>query len=243
MALGQHIQRPRPTRAAATGHGRIVLWGDSLAWEARGPFTHVATLDGDEVLDRTWPGTAICDYVADMRTQIRDWHPTVAVLSFSGNGFTPCMRGRDPLTAYREDASTAVALLRAAGVQVRLVVSPPRRGQPVDSDGLTDLGRVYRDVAAANPGTQVSYAGFAVTVDGQWSATLPCSAPEPCNTAGTVTVRAPDGTHFCPDPDTPPVPTANLVDCPVYSPGAERFGLAIAVSLGLSLDGLLPARE
>jgi hypothetical protein len=219
----QWSDSPSPVPSIPSAGQRIVLWGDSLAWEARDAFTQTARKSGAEVLVRTWGGTAICDWLNDIRTQISTWKPTVAVLSFSGNTFTQCMQRRDVLTAYRKDMTAAVSILVTAGVRAYLVESPPRRDQAVDADGHTDLGRAWRTVAAAWPATRTVPAGRAVTDHSRWTATLPCQPDEPCD-RGTVTVRSPDGVHFCPIVPRPMEP------CPVYSAGAQRYGTAMAAA-------------
>ena len=58
---------------------------------------------------------------------------------------------------------------------------------------------------------------------------MPCLRNEPCSQVDTNAqranqVRALDGAHFCPTPKVSP--TAN---CPVWSSGALRFALGLAV--------------
>nr|MDT0667123.1 hypothetical protein [Micromonospora sp. DSM 115978] len=96
--------------------GRIVLWGDSLAWEAQDAFGQVAHTAGADVRVRAFGGTAICDWFDDIDVQLDDWAPTTSVLAFSGNAMSSCMQGRDVATAYRHDATTAATRLAAAGV-------------------------------------------------------------------------------------------------------------------------------
>ncbi|WP_420849138.1 hypothetical protein [Parafrankia soli] len=202
---------------------RIVLWGDSLAWEARDSFTAAAGKDGvTRTTTRTWGGTALCDWFTDMRNQARRWDPTVAVLSFSGNTASECMHGRDLITAYREDATKAVDILTRRGIDVVLVDAPPRNDQPVGPDGLTELDRVWREVAAGNSHVRVVPAGEVLTDQGRFVPRLPCLPGEPCDPDGKVAVRSPDGVHFC------PVIQPAMTACPVRSPGAERYGRALA---------------
>ncbi|MCM3922279.1 hypothetical protein ND748_11495 [Frankia sp. AiPs1] len=204
-------------------HARVAMWGDSLAWEAGASFTRTVRADDhSQVLVRTWGGTAACDWLTDIRDQARRWRPTVAALAFSGNQGTACMRGRDLVAAYREDITRAVELLTDRGVEVVLVDAPPRRDQPVDAAGLTPLDRVWRQIAATHEHTRVAPAGRAISADGRYSATLPCAVGETCGPGGMVTVRSPDGTHFCPLVQPP------MTACPVPSPGAIRYGTAIA---------------
>ncbi|MBL7501907.1 DUF459 domain-containing protein [Frankia nepalensis] len=205
------------------GDRRVALWGDSLAWEAQNAFRSTVQAAGGETMVHTYGGTAPCDWLADIRKQSRRWRPDVAVLAFSGNTGSPCMEGRELADAYREDITAAVARLTRAGAHVLLVEAPPRTDQPVDAEGRTELDRVWHEIAADLPDTAVIPAGRAVTTaDGRWTATLPCAAAEPCGPGGAVTVRSPDGVHLC------PVQVAPMTQCPVSSPGANRYGRAMA---------------
>ncbi|MBL7495781.1 hypothetical protein I6A81_05790 [Frankia sp. CN7] len=221
-AFGDRILARAAPGAAAPADPRVVLWGDSLAWESRGAFQETAQAAGAQVRTRTFGGTAPCDWLADIPIQIREWRPTDAVLSFSGNALSACMRGRDVVDAYRADGEAAVRLLRAGGVRVWLAVAPPRPDQPVRTDGMTDLDRVLRSIAAVHDQTGVVFADLVVTARGRWAARLPCRPGEPCQPDGQVRVRGPDRVHFC------PVPTPAMTECPVYNAGAERYGAAMA---------------
>ncbi|WP_243407713.1 hypothetical protein, partial [Frankia canadensis] len=190
------------------------------------PHEHLVAVLADhrnEVLVRTWGGTAPCDWLTDIRDQVRRWRPTVVALAFSGNQGTACMQGRDLITAYRQDVTEAVRLLTDYGADVILVEAPPRRDQEVDAAGLTPLDRVWREIAASWPRTRVAPAGRAVTTaTGHFTPMLPCVAGETCGPGGQVTVRSPDGVHFCPKVEPP------MVACPVVAAGAVRYGTAIA---------------
>jgi hypothetical protein len=227
--LGHRAQPPGTAR-------RVALWGDSLAWEAQGPFTQALAAAGDtSVITHTYGGTAPCDWLDDIHRQASSWHPAVAVLSFSGNEGTGCMKGRDLLGAYRLDVTTEVAWLSRAGARVLLVESPPRRDQPVSAAGLTPLDQVWVSIASELPDTTVVNAGSAVTgPTGGFAQTLPCRPGEQCGPGGQATVRAPDGVHFC------PVTAAPMVACPVPSPGASRYGQAMAAGV-LTALGATPS--
>ncbi|WP_018638861.1 DUF459 domain-containing protein [Parafrankia elaeagni] len=202
---------------------RVALWGDSLAWESRDAFVEAAQQDGStQAQAHTWGGTAPCDWLDDMRRQGRRWKPTVAVLSFSGNTGSECMRDRDLLTAYRNDVTEAVEILTRRGTEVILVDAPPRRDQAVDADGLTALDRLWRDIASMRSGVRVAPVGQTLTDKGLFVPRLPCGAGETCDADGLVTVRSPDGVHFCPVVQPP------MTACPVRSFGAERYGRAMA---------------
>jgi len=220
-------------------HRRVILYGDSLAFEARDAFALTLQRGDDiEVVDRTFGGTAICDRLDRMRQDLHDLQPVAVVLEFAGNNVTRCMQGPDgPLTGvalaqkYRDDARAATAIFAGAGVRVYWMGAPPIAAA---QSGDFDLVRhVYEaepgSVAPATPpfGTVEHVdAGGAVVEGGRFTAALPClpseSAAEGC-VDGRIPVRALDGVHFC------PVRTGPGTDhCPVYSSGAVRFGLAMA---------------
>jgi hypothetical protein len=207
------------------GEPRIALWGDSMAWEARDTFARtVRQQSRASVLVHTFGGTAACDWLDDMGTQAGKWRPTVAVLAFSGNTTSACMRGRDALAAYRKDVTKAVRMLTGTGAKVLLVEAPPRQDQTVDPAGMTALDHLWHDIASDRRHTEVIPAGKVVTDHGRFATTLPCQHGEFCDLAGNVAVRSPDGVHFCPVAEPPMTP------CPVPSPGAERYGTAMALA-------------
>jgi hypothetical protein len=223
--------------AAVVGtHRRVILYGDSLAFESRDFFALAVQSGSDvEVVDRTFGGTAICDRLDRMRRDLHDLQPTAVVLEFVGNNVTDCMRGpTGPLTGdelvrkYRDDARIATEIFAGAGVRVYWMGGPT--AQAAD---FTDVRRVYEEVAArltfaTPPLPRVRYvdAGQAVLDGGRLTATLPClpsEGPGDGCVDGRIPVRALDGLHFC------PVRTSEGGDrCPVYSSGAARFGLAMA---------------
>jgi hypothetical protein len=225
--------------AFASPTRRVILYGDSLAFEARDAFTLAVKSGGKaEVVNRSYGGTAICDWLDRMRSDVQDLQPSAVVLEFVGNNVTRCMRGPDgPLTGdalvqkYRHDAHIATAFFAGAGVRVYWIGGPPGRG-PL-SNPFNGLRSAYEAEAtrltfAGPPLRRVRYvdAGHSVLDHGRFTDTLPClpseGAAEGC-VDGRIRVRAEDGIHFC----LTSIPrTAD--HCPSYSGGAARFGLAMA---------------
>ena len=81
------------TSAENASEPRIVLYGDSLSSESQGFFAEFLIRNGiTDVQTRSFGGTALCDYLDDMREDAAVLHPTTVVIEFSGNAFTPCMR-------------------------------------------------------------------------------------------------------------------------------------------------------
>jgi hypothetical protein len=228
----------------------VVLYGDSLAWEARDAFVFAFTGRPDvQVITQTYGGTAICDWLGKMASDAAELRPGAVVVEFSGNSLTPCMADSSgqPLsgTAYAEryaaDAAAVIDIFVHLGTQVIFAGAPMSRAEAADPDfhgGL--LNSMYERLAATHEGVGYVDAGAAVLADGQWTETLPCLPLEPCtggfDTAGRPVnvVRAPDGNHFC--PASPGAVRGVTGDCPVWASGAFRYGGAMAAPVLASLD-------
>jgi hypothetical protein len=223
--IHESAKQSRPHRSQ-----RIALYGDSLVSEAGQDFAYLATLAGAAVQVHAFPGVSPCDYFTSMATVARDWHPTVAVLLFSGDVFTACNNGVQVGTAqyyteYVDETRTAISIFRSVGATVVLI------GQPADSTArLTEngslLNRLYRSLAKAATGVDYDDAGRAVMAKGRFTWTLPCISGQPCTGAdGANVVRSPDGVHFCPTGKT--TPDRGFEECDVYSSGAFRLASAM----------------
>lgn len=232
-----------PKTAPARGAVSVVLFGDSLAQQAAPDFDRIIEGGGVTVADYVFGGTAVCDWLGTM-SRIATARPRAAVLEFTGNTFTSCMKGFSPETSatiskYCADMESAIRLFLAVGTRVFLAGTPVSHAQWVTHDPHWDaLNRAFAALAAKHPGA-VTYIDAGAAVEGPGGAftwTLPCLTSEPCvgpTVAGVKSnvVRAPDGVHFCP-------PTL-LLGCSGYSSGAFRFATAMAepVLRSFHLDG------
>jgi hypothetical protein len=220
----------------------VILYGDSLAWEAKDSFVGAFAGQADvRVLTRTWGGTAICDWLDEMKADAVAFSPDAVVLEFSGNNLTPCMQdaaGRGLVddaywARYRADTRTAIEIFSPTRTRVFLAGAPMSQLQAITGDfhgGMVNA--MYEAIAAEYPGVLYVDAGTAVLDYGRWTPSLPCLPTEPC-TGGTDlldrgfnVVRAPDGGHFCPAAEEA---KRGVVDaCPIWSSGAFRYGNAMA---------------
>jgi len=180
-------------------------------------------------------GTAICDWMARMRTMSATMHFEAVALEFSGNAVTPCMASVGYYTPayyakYRADTLAAIALWVPTGAHVFLIGAPITRQQ--EADPYWDaLNLQYAQIAAADP-QHVTFVDAGAAVEGPggtYAQTLPCFIGEPCT--GPVVdgvpsnvVRAADGVHFCPAAEV-------RETCPVYASGAFRFADAMVRGL------------
>ena len=233
---------PGPGGSPGGGGGpvRVDLFGDSLAYQAEPYFNWLVQADARaKVTDFALGGTAVCDWLPEMRRVARTGHPQIVVMEFAGNTFTSCMGGCRPETAsavnrYCSDVSTALGLFLAIGTRVFLAGTPITHRQWVTHDPhWDDLNRALAVMAGKYPG-RVTYVDAGTAVEGvghNFAWTLPCLFFEPC--AGplvggvrSITVRSPDGVHFCADQGRDG--QGVVPGCKGYSSGAFRFALAMA---------------
>jgi hypothetical protein len=227
-------------RSSAHGRDRVVIFGDSLTYQAEPYFNLLVQAGGRAVVsDYAFGGTAVCDWLPEMRSVANSQRPKVAVIEFTGNTFTSCMQGCLPessaaVSRYCSDLSAAIEAFIAVGTHVFLEGTPIDYKQWKSHDPRwNDLNLSIAALAEKYPG-KVTYvdAGRAVEGPGQsfvW--TLPCLYFEPCTGpriggVRTNIVRSPDGTHFCLDQSGNAV--GRVDRCSSYSSGAFRFAAAMA---------------
>ena len=225
------------------------LWGDSISAQAAPYFTNLLGLSGKAIgRTHTFPGTALCDWISGIRSELNPlngsgFRPDAAVIQFSGDAFTPCMRGPNGvaysgqalLDKYAADSGTVIALAARAKIPVYFVSTPISRAEAaLGYVGDTPFGVMFSRLPARYPGGTARFidAARAVERSGHYSDTLPCAAGETCtgrwpDGTPTVVVREADGGHFCPVKEVPDGDPLGLTKCPVYMPGAERFMRAI----------------
>jgi len=208
---------------AQTVPPRVLVYGDSLAWEAQAGIEQAieARLPGWDAIMRTAPGTAVCNGLPQMRAD-GNLNAQVVVLEYVAVALGPCMAGKDRLAQHTADTQAALALWASRGVRVVLVGAPRQVGQPRD---LIDAVAINRDLAA---GAGQTFVDAGVLLRDPWTGVyqqrLPCLAGEGpvqgCGLDGLIDVRDDSGSHFC--------AIHNAGPCPVYSSGIVRFAAPIA---------------
>jgi len=240
---------PTVTRPAPLAKPLVILYGDSLAFEAADSF--VAAFAGErgvQVITRTAGGTAICDWLNSMRYDAATLAPGAVVVEFSGNALTPCMQGLDGRGLsgdaywehYHADAQSVIDIFTPLGTRVVFAGSPISRSQEASGDfNGGKVNDMYSQLASEHDGVGYVDAGAAVLDNGRWTPSLPCLPGEPC-TGGidglgraVNVVRAPDGGHFCPAAEE--AKRGVVAACPVWSSGAYRYAVAMAQPVLASL--------
>jgi hypothetical protein len=226
---------------------RVEMWGDSIGMQSASYVNFFLGLSGKAVgRNHTFPGTAMCDWFSDIRNELdpanrSGFHPQAIVMVFTGVGYTSCVRRNGvPLTSqalinkYQADAQTIIAIAAKARVPVYFASAPIYRAQASLYVGDTPLGVMESKLPARNPGKGVRFIDAALSVElhGHYTATLPCLPGEKCTGRWpdgqlTVVVREADGGHFCPVKEVATGDAFGLTTCPVYSPGARRYAVAL----------------
>jgi hypothetical protein len=256
---GALVATPAPAQAQAHPHAyrttpRVVVYGDSLAWEARDYITWLGAVNGMDVTLRAYGGTALCDWFPEAAWTLRAARPETVVWAFSGNNLTACIRPRgrtlegvELARRYQQDARRAVVLSRAAGANVVFVGSPRSWAARHDAKWQR-ISAVYERVAKRNrKDVRFVDGGRLIAPGGAWRSTQPCLPREkgvvdadgsrPCRD-GRIVVRAPDGAHFC--PGGAPAVLGVTQACPRYSSGAFRYASTIVREAHSAVYGRYP---
>lgn len=232
LTAGAPQRRPN-TRPLEPLPARVAVFTDSLGVEAE-PWLRdeVMRLTGSSVaLTRTgFPGTSLCDHRDAILAGIRQRSFDALVIEFSGNAMGPCFGFSDAervLAQYRADAETVANAAANANVPVMWVGTPAPADQVPDTDVRRRVfSEVYRPIASRYR-NYLSDAHLSVYSElGAPAVALPCAPGEIGCQNGVVIVRSDDGVHFCPGPA---IAFGN--PCPTASPGAARYGRAMARSI------------
>ena len=231
---------PGPSRVP-----RVNVYGDSLTVQAD-PYLHaIAKVYGFTVTVRAFSGTAPCDFVPTLQSDLRTRRPDLVLFAFSGNSIATCMlddsgsplTGGAVLAKYGTDTDAAIGLAAAAHASFVLASPPAPYLKAATWKQFDDL---YRSIAASHPGVQYLDAGQDIAPGGQFNATQQCmpfevNLPQAKGTClgpdAKIAVRGPDGAHFCGN-----ATLATAVPCSSYSSGAMRYAINLADAARLTLD-------
>jgi hypothetical protein len=241
----KRTDRATARRPVTPPEPRISVYGDSLTVQAAPYLTVVGNSLGLHVAIHAFSGTAPCDYLAVLRKELASHPPALVLFAFSGNSVATCMleASGHPLTGdavvakYRADTEAAADATTQAH-RPFVVASPPvARGKEAVWKALD---AIYRDLAATHVGVQYADAGQDIAPGGQFTTTQQClpfetklpGAQPTCRSAdSTITVRGPDGGHFCGDASA-----TTAVACPTYASGAMRYAINLVSAAKLTLD-------
>jgi len=234
---------PAP-RASPQVTSPVLLYGDSVATESKLALAQQldAANPGAQLIIRTYPGTALCDWIPSMITGDGALAPRLVVIMFLGTPNRPCVSARGNFAgSWGSDLQAVANYWVQRGTRVLLVGLPGKvPGAPPAPIAATDPSFPARSIAAmeaaiasdGNPLIRYVDAGSVfVGPDGrydQYLACLPTEGPaQGCGAsgapAGQIQVRNADDEHFC---------VVGHLDaaaaCPVYSSGVLRLAQVVA---------------
>ncbi len=171
------------------------LFGDSIFYQTDSYFDFFYGLSGYAVAHSEWAGVAACDYF-DLVATMTD--PTVAVLSFTGNMFTPCTQSRGAmLDVYAQDIDHLAAILAFRGIPTLWVGGPGRVGTTESANSLLPI---YQAVAAKYGQRYINGSSVLEDSTGTYVMYLPCQPADTpagdCLADGTAQIRATDQGHL-----------------------------------------------
>ena len=226
--------------ASAIVKQKLVIYGDSLTNEAKTTMAAAFSSNPSYTLSiHPQIGLAPCDFLPGATKVLTQTHYALLAIETAGNSQSDCMRepggcarcympvGSPEWEAKcRSDLNALVNLANSTATAVLFISPPPFAGI---SDSRNDVyNTVKPQLALDHPEVKFTEAPrLAVSNNGTFANQLPCLANETpamgCDANGMITVRSPDGTHFC--------PTGFANPCPEYSSGAVRFGTSIATEI------------
>jgi hypothetical protein len=243
LALVALITSMLPACSAPARPG-VIVYGDSLVWESATAIRRAYSATG-----KTWrlhvdafPGTAACDPLRLIRSDIAKGHARLVVLAFAGNTHYECMEDAHGVPfppgsaayydAYHRAYQKIFAITAELGVDVLYLNDPP---PGTDAQFAEHIAADARVIARRYANVSFSPAlDLALTRDGAFAARLPClpteHAAQGCRD-GTIAVRSPDELHLCPIASMPRL-------CHVYSSGELRYGRAMAAAISRAIKSV-----
>ena len=199
----------------------FIVYGDSLSQESA---THLferlnVGLPGWQLINRTYGGTAQCDWHDEMIDDQSKYNVKAVVIAFVGNNLTPCIQSRPYAQAYLLDADWAIRFYADRSIPVTFLAAPEGIGRTPESRNIPN---VYKYVTSGRANIEDANL-FIDPATGLYEQNLPCLVGE-CTSY--INSRAPDHYHLC------LVQPSASNSCPVYSSGVTRYVEMMIQGLG-----------
>lgn len=195
------LPAPTPrTTSAPQPVDRVLVVGDSITQSAQEHIIAALEAEGAEVRVLAWGGTAPCDWIDPVGTEVASFDPDVVLIEFAGNDLTPCIadtprRHPDFVDRYTADAAALTEAAKAGGAAVRWTSVPYIAHDDHEAVAL-QLNELYRSLSDDGVLTPLR---AALTVDGGFGLTDRCRAAAECGDAPAFTpvqIRSDDGLHL-----------------------------------------------
>lgn len=247
LAIAALLATATPAHATATRH-ELLVYGDSLTWESTAQITaQFATRPGWTVVVHSFPGTAPCDWLGWLASDLATYQPTIVAVETAGNATRPCMadangnaQAQDSpgfLADYQADLAQFMQTVTATGAKFLYVNAPPMASPYtlVWNQSIIDVNTIAASLAGQYHGVSITN-GPRVAVStpaGKFVAYKPClpteTAAQGC-VAKKIAMRTlaglQAGIHFCPSG----LSGYPFYACSTYSSGEFRWARALRIA-------------
>jgi hypothetical protein len=213
-----------------------LIYGDSVTHESRTMVAqYSATKVGWKHTVRAYGGTAPCDWITWLPTDLATHQPSIVAISTMGNvsvtGCTNDGNGNNLVLGsqayydkYRADLNTFMQLVTATGAKIVFIKAPPTRDTTRNA-AIDQIHLIAQELAGQYHGVSISNTvRSALSASGKYTDKKACLASETvtqgCGTDGKIAIRSWDGLHLC------PITLAAYATCNVYSSGEYRWAKA-----------------
>jgi len=171
----------------------VIVYGDSIVHGA-GPFLRtMLAQNGVTLVDTSVGGTSPCDSLPFVNSDMQRFDPTLVVIAFVGNSFSPCINGTpNQYVLWRHYVDTQ-KLVAAVSPRPVLLDTPPGS----IGEGRYTAYDVLVHIEASTFGTGIADTAKALLdpVTHRFENSMPCATGSVCQ---RIDVRGPDGYHLSP---------------------------------------------
>lgn len=227
-------------KAEAITPKTALVYGDSITWESRYATANQFKLKkGWTYINKSYPGTAPCDWLVNLQTDLATYQPSIVAIETEGNNTRPCMldgngnvmpkTSEEYFSKYTSDLSAFFAQVTASGARLLFVKGIPMKDTTWNA-AVTRLNTIGVALAGQYHGVSVTASPRnAVSASGKYVDYKKCLANEVsagyCGVDGKIVIRtqigSQTGIHLCVSGLNAGYP----YNCPdAYSSGEYRFG-------------------
>ena len=237
-----------PAGSASAANRPFLVYGDSLVTQSHSQLAFQLGLSGIPAVITDFPGTALCDWIPQIKLDVTRSSPSLVAIAFLGNASTQCMAQAashgQVIEKYRSDLIALGRWLHQRRIRLMVLGAPPGLVRTSDPEVLPrswtegvipggyapdpqPLQVMYRQVVGerAALGWEITYSNVGTAVaaqSGGWTRVLPCLPVETpamgCSPQHLISVRSWDFRHF-------------VIASNGWSSGAWRYALAIKAAL------------
>jgi hypothetical protein len=116
---------PAPTPAPSTRPPVVLVYGDSIVLAAAPSLQTLLAREGITVVNASVGATAPCDALQFVQSDMVKYDPSLVVIAYVGNSFSPCINGTHGLDVYIRHYVDTQRLVEAVGHRPVVIDTPP----------------------------------------------------------------------------------------------------------------------